>query len=101
MRSARLTAVMTCSTVTSMMHIGPPFCPQHIFGFVACHGYKKHGEHDLSGFTTSSRYPNGQTRSGSAGAKIVTGLVPTAAAKCAKPESEPAYSDARSSTAPA
>ncbi|MBC8108266.1 MAG: hypothetical protein H7Z14_16895, partial [Anaerolineae bacterium] len=43
---------ITCSTVTSVMHIGRPFIPQHIFGFVACHGYKKQGEQAFWGFTT-------------------------------------------------
>ena len=58
-------------------------------GRVAFHGYWKHGEHGVGACTTSWRLPYGETRSGSAGANSVTAGVPTAAAKCARPESEP------------
>src|SRR5205809_314682 len=74
---------------------------QRIFGYDVTHGYMKHGEHGFVDCTTRSRLPNGQTRSGSAGANRVTARVPTAAARCARPESDPTYSPARCSTAAA
>ena len=63
---------------------------QHfIFGYGVCQGYMKHGAQSTVGCTARLRLPNGQTRSGSAGAKSVTARVPTAAARWARPESEP------------
>jgi len=86
------TFTITISTEISLMQYGS----QHrIFGRVDSHGYIKHGEQALAGFTTSSRLPNGQTRSGSAGAKSVTARVPTAAARWARPLSVPTYNFAR------
>src|SRR5205814_10305922 len=96
--SAERTFCMTCSTVTSEMQNG---LLHFIFGYGVLYGYMKHGAHGLSGLTTRSRLPNGQTRSGSAGAKIVTARVSTAAARCARPESDPEFSAARSRCAAA
>src|SRR5688500_14242521 len=87
--NARRTFSITASTVMPSMQYGSR---QRIFGYGVVQGYRKQGPQFFGDWTTRSRWPNGLTRSGSAGPKSVTVRVPTAAARCARPESEPTYS---------